>query len=304
MTDIVWPKKSREIQNQHMDSTVWNSVNFRDTDIVIATYPKSGTTWSQQIVAQLLFNGAEGVQLTSHSPWIEFRAVKPERAARLEAQTHRRFFKTHLPVDALRFSPKAKYIYVGRDGRDVAWSMFNHYANANDEYYKLFNDTPGRIGPPLQRPTGDAHDFYRRWFQDNGYPSLSFWETVRSWWNVRALPNVMLVHFNDLKADLAGSVLSIGAFLDIPVRGRQFSRIVEHCSFAYMKAHADVIAPGSGTFWTGGAKTFINRGTNGRWRDTLSAAEIAAYDARAGAELGPACAAWLAKGGGPQVTNL
>ena len=37
MTDIVWPKKSREIQNQHMDSTVWNSVNFRDTDIVIAT---------------------------------------------------------------------------------------------------------------------------------------------------------------------------------------------------------------------------------------------------------------------------
>ena len=45
-----------------------------------------------------------------------------------EAQTHRRFLKTHLPLDAPVFSPGAKYLYIGRDGHDVVWSMHNHHA--------------------------------------------------------------------------------------------------------------------------------------------------------------------------------
>ena len=61
----------------------------------------------------------------------------------VEAQTHRRLLKTHLPVDALRFSPQAKYLYIGRDGRDVVWSMYNHHVNANQSWYDGFNKTPG-----------------------------------------------------------------------------------------------------------------------------------------------------------------
>lgn len=53
-------KKTRELHNHHMDSTVWNDFRFRDDDIAIATYGKSETTWPQQIVSQLIFNGAEG----------------------------------------------------------------------------------------------------------------------------------------------------------------------------------------------------------------------------------------------------
>ena len=53
----------------------------------------------------------------------------------MEAQTHRRFVKTHLPVDALVYSPKAKYIYIGRDGRDVLWSLYNHHAMGNEAMY-------------------------------------------------------------------------------------------------------------------------------------------------------------------------
>lgn len=68
---------------------------------------------------------------------------KEVKFAALEAQTHRRVIKTHLPVDALRMSPDAKYVYVARDGRDVAWSLYNHYANANDDWYRAINDTPG-----------------------------------------------------------------------------------------------------------------------------------------------------------------
>ena len=62
-----------------------------------------------------------------------------------------------------------------------------------------------------------------------------------------------------------------------------------------MKAHAELSAPLGGALWDGGAETFINKGTNGRWRDTLTADEVAAYEAKALAELGPDCAAWLAQ---------
>ena len=59
MTDtaIAWPRKTRALMNYHMDSTIWNDFAFRDDDIVVATYAKSGTTWTQQIIGQLVFQG-------------------------------------------------------------------------------------------------------------------------------------------------------------------------------------------------------------------------------------------------------
>jgi aryl sulfotransferase len=140
---ISWPRKVREMRNHHFDSTVWNEFEFRADDIVIATYGKSGTTWTQQIVGQLVFGGAAEIDVPALSPWMDLRV--PAKQAKLEAvaaQTHRRFLKTHLPVDALVFSPEAKYIYIGRDGRDVVWSMYNHHARANAAWYAALNDTP------------------------------------------------------------------------------------------------------------------------------------------------------------------
>ena len=63
-----------------------------------------------------------------------------------------------------------------------------------------------------------------------------------------------------------------------------------------MKANAAICVPLGGAFWEGGAPTFINKGVNGRWRDVLPAADSAAYEARAEAELGADCANWLASG--------
>jgi hypothetical protein len=65
---IAWPKKTREMHNHHINSTVWNKFKFRDDDIVVATYAKSGTTWTQQILAQLIFNGAEDANVSQLSP--------------------------------------------------------------------------------------------------------------------------------------------------------------------------------------------------------------------------------------------
>jgi aryl sulfotransferase len=63
-----------------------------------------------------------------------------------------------------------------------------------------------------------------------------------------------------------------------------------------MKRNAAKSTPLGGAFWDGGAEVFINKGTNGRWADTLTPDEVAAYEARARRELGPECARWLASG--------
>ena len=52
---IAWPRKTRELHNHHFDSTIWNDFEFRDDDIIIASYMKAGTTWVQQIISQLIF---------------------------------------------------------------------------------------------------------------------------------------------------------------------------------------------------------------------------------------------------------
>ena len=298
MADVQWPRKTREIFSHFFDSQVWNGFAFRDDDIIIATYAKSGTTWMQQIILQLIFNGAEEQTLHQISPWYDLRVLSPEQRAAIDCQTHRRFLKTHLPVDALVFSPQARYLYIARDGRDAAWSFHNHHYNANDDYFRMYNANMPEGYPLLERGTGDPYEFYKTWLERNGWPVWPFWEHIRSWWAIRNLPNVMLLHFNDLKSDLEGSIRRIAGFLGIAVDEAVLPRIVSHCTFDYMKANAVKVAPRGGATWKDGADTFINKGTNGRWRDRLTAEDIAAYEMRAIAELGPDCACWLA-GGGP-----
>jgi aryl sulfotransferase len=297
MDRVEWPRKRREFQNHHFDSTIWNDFRFRDDDIVIATYAKSGTTWVQQIVAQLLFDGAGDLDVAEMSPWLDLRVPPKEiKLPAVETQTHRRFLKTHLPVDALVFSPKVKYVYIGRDGRDVVWSMYNHHANANELWYQALNDTPGRVGPPIEKPPASVRQYFLDWLERDGHPFWPFWENIRSWWEIRALPNVMLLHYAGLKADMGGEIRRIAAFLGIPIDESRWPAILEHCSFDYMKAHATKSVSLGGAFWEGGAETFVHRGTNGRWRDVLTPADVRAYEERARRELGEACAHWLATG--------
>ena len=76
MTQLtVRPRKTRELHNHHFDSTIWNDFKFRDDDVVIATYAKSGTTWVQQIVSQLIFNGRAGLPVAEMSPWLDLRLL-------------------------------------------------------------------------------------------------------------------------------------------------------------------------------------------------------------------------------------
>lgn len=293
-------RKPRVLVNALMDSNRWNGFGFRDGDIVIGTWAKSGTTWMQQIVGQLIFGGAEGVAAGDIAPWVDMRIIPfDEMMAGLEAQTHRRFLKTHLPADALPFSAKAKYLYVGRDGRDVYWSWYNHLVRMTEPLYDAFNDPPGLPYGPLVRPNGDVRECFNAWLSGEGYSADTFWPHVQSWWDVRNAPNVLLVHFGNLKADMPGEIRRIARFLEIEIDETKWPAVLEHCSFDYMKRNADSLSQMGKDFFDGGLTNFIYKGTNGRWRDVLSAEEIAHYERAARENLSADCAHWLATGESP-----
>jgi aryl sulfotransferase len=293
-----YPQKTREFFNHHMDSTIWNRFQFRPDDVIISTYAKSGTTWTQQIVGQLLLGGDPAVRVSEISPWLDLRVPsETEKFELLDSQTHRRFIKTHTPLDAFVFRPEIKHIYIGRDGRDIAWSMHNHANNFRPEVYALLNESPGLVGPPLARPEHDELAFFRLWLEQDGHPFWSLWENVRTWWTVRDLPNVLMLHFADMKRDLPGTVQRIAKFLEIEADAELIARVVEHSSFDWMKLNADKCAPLGGAIFEGGGETFINRGSNGRWQQVLTDTDISAYEERAQAELGEDCAQWLTNGG-------
>lgn len=297
MTSAATERKPRELINFMMDSTRWNGFDFRDGDVVIGTWAKAGTTWTQQIVTQLIFNGAEGVAAGDVAPWVDMRIMPfDEMLAALEAQTHRRALKTHLPADALPLSPKAKYLYIGRDGRDVYWSWHNHLVRMLPPLYDAFNDPPGLPYQPVVRPDGDIRRAFNGWVAGEGYSAETFFAHVQSWWDVRDEPNVQLVHFARLKADMAGEIRRIAEFLDIEVDDAVWPTILEHCSFDYMKKNADSLSEVAKGFFEGGLSNFIHKGTNGRWRDVLGPEDSERYERLASERLTPDCAHWLATG--------
>ena len=298
------PQVERVYQNHHLDSTRWDRYSPRDADIIIATPYKSGTTWMQMIVRNLLYGVREDASLWKMSPWVDMR-MEPidEVISGLEAQEGRRFVKTHLPLDGLPYFPEAKYIVVGRDARDVFMSLWNHYRNFTPESYERFNDSASLVGPALPYCPSEIGQFWHGWitrglfeWESEGYPFWANMRHVQSWWNFRHLPNILFVHFNDLLSDLESEILRIAAFLDIEMPEDTLPSIVEAVTFKTMKNNAERIFPELGRSFRGGAQTFIYKGTNGRWKEVLAAGDLELYEAAVSRELTPECALWLEHG--------
>lgn len=298
----------REYRTWILDSRRWGAYRPRDGDIVIATYPKCGTTWMQQIVGLLIFQTPQPRSIMQISPWVDRRFPLPVEAvmAQLEAQTHCRFLKSHLPLDGLPVHDGVLYIHVVRDGRDVCLSYHNHCTALSTAALAAM-DAEGRrdaaVGRPYPRPSADPAAFFRAWISrgvvpghDDGLPFLSFFETVRSYWEERAQPGRLLVHYSDLKADLAGEVRRVAGFLDITVPADAWPGLVAAASFEAMRRDGDTLMGGVGAMFDGGARSFFHHGDNGRWRDVLTAMDLALYEAKCGAGLPRSCAAWVAGG--------
>jgi aryl sulfotransferase len=107
---------------------------------------------------------------------------------------------------------------------------------------------------------------------------------------------MLLVHFNDLKNDRSGEMRRIADFLGIEIPEAQWPALVEAASFEAMKGHADQLIPQAQILWEGGGNSFLNKGTNGRWRDVAAKDDLDRYDAKINAEFSPALARWIENG--------
>ncbi|HYH51997.1 MAG TPA: sulfotransferase domain-containing protein [Acidimicrobiia bacterium] len=297
------PERTRTYLHHHLDSTRWDAVRHRPGDIVISTSAKAGTTWTQRIVSLLVFGTDPLPDLLQRvSPWIDCRFIEPldDVVARIEEQAHRRFLKTHLPVDALPFDPDVRYVVVGRDSRDVFMSLWNHYRNYTDTMYELTaaGDPPGG---PLPRCPDDIRSFWKQWltrasfeWERDGWPFWSHHYHAGAWWAVRGLENVLLVHYNDLLADLEGEMRRVADHVGIKVDDELWPSLVDAARFESMKGDADRLL-GPMERFAGGSDAFLYKGSNGRWRDALTADDLALYDAAA-TKLDPEMRAWLEGG--------
>lgn len=291
-----------------LDGGRWAGYRARPGDIVIATSPKCGTTWMQRIVGLLIFQDDAPIALPLSSPWVDRRFMEEPEVlhARLEAQTHRRFLKTHLPLDGIPFHDEVSYIHVARDGRDAASSYHNHLLNLSPALLAEFNrnglEDPD-LGRPVPRPPEDFRAFFRWWLTTEAIPGegecapvLSMFKLVQSYWEARKAPNVLLVHYADLQTDLEGEMRRIAQFLRIEVPEATWPRLVKAAGFDEMKKAGSKLMPQMHKGMIGGTDSFFFKGTNGRWRDQLGPEELALYQSKIAQRLTPACAAWLERG--------
>jgi len=293
------------------DSSRWDGFRFRAGDIVISTPPKCGTTWTQRICSLLILQTTElELPLSILSPWVDM-LTRPlaEVIADLEGQQHRRFIKTHTPLDGLPWDPRVTYICVARDPRDVALSWDGHIANA--DVPALFAAREAAVGNEdiqemlekglPEMPATPAERFWL-WVDDDepveGAPSSlrGVLNHLESFWKRRHEPNIVLLHYHDLKGDLDGQMRALAATLGIAIEEKMWPQLVEAATFETMRAGADRIVPGSTESIWQSNRQFFRSGESGQWRELLDEEGMRRYEARVANLVSPELAQWVHHG--------
>lgn len=216
--------------------------------------------------------------------------------ARLSAQRHRRFIKTHTPLDGIPLDHRATYIVVFRDPLDMAVSLYHQGDNIDRERLRQLTGQPPPDRPAAPRPP--LHEWLLAWINADVDPrehldSLPgvMWHLSDAWAR-RQLTNVVLVHFDDLVTDLDGEMRRLAARLGIPQRDRMWPDLVHAASFEHMREQARRLVPDHGGVLKD-STAFFRRGVSGSGRAMLSADELAHYRIRAAAMAPPDMLSWL-----------
>ncbi len=199
-------------------------LELRPSDVVVTPYGKCGTTWLQQIAHTLRTRGdMEFDDISRVCPWIE---ASTDLGLDLNAeQTAKpRVFKSHL--DAERIPKGGRYIVACRNPQDAAFSMY--------KFMEGWILEPGAVS---------ADDFVRATFIASGNaPDGSggdYWTHLASWWERRNDPDVLLMAYEHMKEDLAGTIRRVAKFMDIELDDELLSITEEHASLPFMQAHKD-----------------------------------------------------------------
>jgi hypothetical protein len=290
------------------DSSRWDGFELRPGDIIISTPPKCGTTWTQMICALLVLQEPDlPLPLDTLSPWIDMvTRARKEVFADLAAQTHRRFIKTHTPLDGIPNDPAVTYICVGRDPRDVALSMDRHIDNmdvgafleSRERSAKIDGIELGPLPPPRTRPDSERDRFWR-WVDDEtpstrSGSSLRFTvEHLRTFREAADDLDVVSLHYDELQADLEGQMRQLAAHLGIVVAEDRWPRLVAAARFESMRSRAATTVPGGGREQWVDPAAFFSRGSSGQWHDVLDEADLARYAARVRALAPDDLGEWL-----------
>jgi hypothetical protein len=287
-------------------------VQWRDGDIVVSVPVKSGTTWTMNIVHQLRSGGDPDLRdVYVEVPWLELvpspGVTREQLVAKFAAmpRDRRRAFKTHSPPGLLPYQKPGggrkdvRYVVVARNPDEAIASMhpFAHaHTHAWFDLWKLPREA-------FCKP--DFATFYREVARDLFPPAL--FGFVAAWWPLRHAKNVLLLHFSDMKADHEGSVRKIARLLGFRPTAKQWPKILEYTSFAWMKAHEDKFelrTVAAVPVLDSGA--MVRRGVVGAAQDDGMTPEISGDIARVGREIleGDAAFEWFYRGGAlPSATT-
>ena len=281
---------------------LWEKLELTEDDVIIASTVKSGTTWLQQIVAQLIFKGEFTGKLNEISYWLDTLKDHSEEyiLSEIKKQDHRRFFKTHSPASVVltNKNKKAKFIFITRDFRDVIWSFYNHFVNSK---YKILNNSPKNSVTTNLKNCTSPYEFWNI-VMDNqelfkttkNYRIIwSYFNTIKTWLNMRNSKNILILHFNDLKQDLRSNIQLISKFLGYNYSDDIINTIYKKCTFEYMKSNSLKCAP----LEFKNSKVFINKGTNKRWKDILTDEDIEEYNKLMGLHFDSNTIKWVENGG-------
>jgi aryl sulfotransferase len=286
------------------DNARWDGLDLRADDIVISAPSKSGTTWTQMICALLVFQTPDlPAPLTTLSPWLDMK-IRPvdEVLAQLDGQRHRRFIKTHTPLDGLPSRTGVTYLAVGRDPRDVAVSLHHQGQNLDRRTIRrlLGEPEPEQVSAPAERRS--EREMFLGWIanDDSPYENLDSlrghaWQQSVAW-SRRHDPAVVLVHYGNLSRDLDGQMRRLARRLDITIAEAIWPTLIEAATFDHMRRRADELVPNERQPILKSNARFFRSGTFGEWRAWLTPEDAAAYDARIDALVAPDLARWLHHG--------
>ncbi|AEV85811.1 glycolipid sulfotransferase [Actinoplanes sp. SE50] len=278
------------------DSTRWERFEPRTGDIVISAPSKCGTTWLQMICALLILQEpALPAPLTTLSPWLDIR-LRPigDVTATLAAQRHRRFIKTHTPLDGLPRWPGVTYLVIGRDPRDVGVSIDHHRANLDGTVFERLLG-----GGAAPRRPASRRERILQWMHDERPPTVGM-DTLRTMvhhlgqaWECRADPSVVLLHYAELSADLPGQMRALAGHLALDVPERSWPALVGAAGFDAMRGNAARLVPDERLGLFTSETAFFRSGRSGQWRDVLTDDDLAAYDSVLRSVAAPGFVEWL-----------
>lgn len=281
---------SRRYAGNFSDPDRWAAFTPRVGDIVVSTPPKSGTTWTQGILALLISGDPEVDADTSmKSPWIDFNVRELSGVmARLEAQEHRRQIKTHTPLDGIPVWSELRYITVYRHPIDVYFSFRKHAANQIEDISKVFF--------PEEYFSDNPSDGFRLFLESDDVETASLSAIVdhyRCTMEHEPSDNLIRLHYRDMLRDLEGAFATIASHVGISHPADLMARLVAAATFDSMKANAHRFTPSAGQGGWKDDTAFFDSASSNKWVGKLSDDELRAYDARISQLLSPDERQWL-----------